>query len=767
MKKLKETIIWRKFLKGYKKFYASILISFILILIIPVLILGTILYSSLSNNATQDFNKTHEKLVTEITSYIWKTTNNIETDFATLKTDTAFRNYRKNVNGKVVTFVSDYQHITNNLLSISSKYSVLSSIYFYDKDFNTIYNTAYGSKSLEDFQDTDWLAQITNIARVQRLKPRFNMNKLYYEQIKHYSFKPYKLQSVLSLVSHANTAKTFVANISISSLYNELVSLYSLNEDGSIFYFVDNDNNIVYTANSEKINTNIYQPVDMNLQNPKSYFFKDKVYFSSPFYDNLLKCVISYPLDLMNTTTNYFAKYIILLCIGLFTFLVFLANKVSKKLYQPINDLINNIKNTSSVSTDSNVRIQDEIVILKETFHLLDSKNSSMRYILSSYETIVRHHNLKLYLESSLSYEDLVDEKSLPYLNINNSFYNQYVVLRLPPKFIASKSVHEMSLLRNRIKDVINTYIENVAEGFFFDLHQDTFIALICINNLTALQELKQVLYSTIDELLGQQVFRVESNFIHMKEDLLPNYQECNLAMKYAIFYNKIDVIVTFSETNQDYIYDYDFLVNSEAGLIRYILLYDKDECIIIIDKVSNNIKRTPNLSYAIYIWNQILSVLCKNMYLEDILNRHVIADFNRLDTLIGIEEFFYELCDKTIQYYIEHTQSERGQYCTDAKKYIEDNCSKDFSISEVADYLNISYQYLSKIFKVECGNNMSDYLNAIRIEKGKEYLRDTNNSFAVIAQKIGYNNVQSFHRFFKKFENITPSDYRKMYTIK
>lgn len=764
MNRLKQTIIWRNFFNGYKKFYTSILISFILILIIPVLILGTILYSSLSNNAAQDFYKTHEKLVTEITSYIWQTTNNIETDLATLKTDTAFRNYRKIVNGEVVTSVSDYQHITNNLLSISSKYSVISSIYFYDKDFNTIYNTAYGSKSLEDFQDTDWLTQITNIARVQRLKPRPNMNNSYYEQIKDYSFKPYKLQSVLSLVSHANTAKTFVANISISSLYYELISLYSLNQDGSIFYFVDNDNSIVYTSDSEQVNTNL--PVDLNLQELDSFSFKDKVYFSTPFYDNLLSCVISYPIDLMNITTNYFAEYIILLCAGLFTFLVFLANIVAKKLYQPINDLVNNIKNTPSLSTDSNVRIQDEIFVLKETFHMLDTKNSSMRYILSSYETIVRHHNIKLYLEGSLSYEDLVDEKSLPYLNINNTFYNQLILFRLPSKFLVSKSVHEMSLLRNRIKDVINTYIENVVDGFFLDLNHDTFIAFICINNLTALRKLKQVLYSTMDELLGQQIFLVESNFIYTKEDLLPNYQECNVAIKYAVFFNKIDAVVTISEINQEYIYVYDFLVNSEAGLIRYILLYNKDECMNIINEVSNNIKRTPNVSYAIYIWTQILSVLCKNMYLDDILNKHVIADFNQLNTLIDIEEFFSELCDKTIQYYLEHIQSE-SQYCTDAKKYIEDNYTKDFSISEVADYLNISYQYLSKIFKVDCGNSMSDYLNAIRIEKGKEYLCNTNDSFAVIAQKIGYNNVQSFQRFFKKFENITPSDYRKMYTIR
>ncbi|QHQ62382.1 AraC family transcriptional regulator [Anaerocolumna sedimenticola] len=155
-----------------------------------------------------------------------------------------------------------------------------------------------------------------------------------------------------------------------------------------------------------------------------------------------------------------------------------------------------------------------------------------------------------------------------------------------------------------------------------------------------------------------------------------------------------------------------------------------------------------------------------KNMYLEDILKIHVSAGIRQLDTLIEMEEFLIDICSGTIKYYISHSQTE-GQYCTDAKNFIEENYMKDFSISDVADSLNISYQYLSKIFKTQCGRSMSDYLNYIRIEKGKEYLRNTNESFTKIAQKIGYNNVQSFQRFFKKYENVTPYNYRKLNSIR
>ncbi len=762
MGKLKQVIKYPKFFSGYKKFYTSILMSFIFSLMLPVIILGIILYTSLYQNAKQNFYKTHKKLVTEITSYVWQTTNNIETDLSTLKTDTAFRNYRKLVGNDVITSVSEYQHVTNNLLSIASKYPSLYSIYFFDKDFGTIYNTDYGSDTWDNFQDTEWLDQITSISRVQRLKPRLNMDKFYYESIKPDSFQPYTPQQVLSLVFHANTSKIFVANISIPSLFNDLVNLYSLNPEESMLYIVDEENKIIFTADSGKINTDF--PVDLKLQENNAFSFKKEVCFFSPFYDNMLYLVISYPINTMNTATNYFAEYVILLCAGLLIFLIILANIVAKKLYLPIDDLYNNIKNTYMESMESPSSIKDEIAILKEAFQSLCANNSSMNYILSSYETIVRNHNLKLYLEGSLSYHDLVDENNTPYLNINKTYYNQLLLFRLPKKYLLSKPVHEMSLLRNKIKDVINTYINNFSNGFFIVLHNDTFLAFINAGKVSTLQQLKQVLCTTMDEILNQHVFCTESNYIYEIEELIPAYHDCINAMKYAVFFHKIDHIVTTPEFKQNYNFKYDFIVNSEAGLIRYILLYNKEECVNIIKEVSGHIRKTPDVSYAVDIWTQILTILCKNLYLEDILNRHVSAEVRQLDTLAEIEEYLIELCGRAIQYYMAHSQTE-GQYCTKAKKFIKDNYMRDFSITDVADHLNISYQYLSKIFKIQCGRSMSDYLNYTRIEKSKEYLRETNESFTIIAQKIGYNNVQSFQRFFKKYENLTPCDYRKLYT--
>ena len=89
----------------------------------------------------------------------------------------------------------------------------------------------------------------------------------------------------------------------------------------------------------------------------------------------------------------------------------------------------------------------------------------------------------------------------------------------------------------------------------------------------------------------------------------------------------------------------------------------------------------------------------------------------------------------------------------------------RDMNITDVADHLDISYSYLSKIFRTKTGTTLTDYLNNARIEKSKEYLANTFLNIAQISEKVGYNNAQSYQRFFKKYMNITPGDYRKLHT--
>jgi YesN/AraC family two-component response regulator len=94
--------------------------------------------------------------------------------------------------------------------------------------------------------------------------------------------------------------------------------------------------------------------------------------------------------------------------------------------------------------------------------------------------------------------------------------------------------------------------------------------------------------------------------------------------------------------------------------------------------------------------------------------------------------------------------------------KYIEERYDEDLSLDAIADRLNMSSAYLSIYMKEKTGTNFTDHVNGIRIQRAKELLDGTSLNIHDIGVRIGYQNVTSFIRMFKKLTGLTPGEYRK-----
>jgi len=96
------------------------------------------------------------------------------------------------------------------------------------------------------------------------------------------------------------------------------------------------------------------------------------------------------------------------------------------------------------------------------------------------------------------------------------------------------------------------------------------------------------------------------------------------------------------------------------------------------------------------------------------------------------------------------------------AKAYIRGNYSKDISLDEVSQAVNISPYYFSKIFKEEVGEGFVEYLTGLRMEKAKELLASTEYSMKEICAMSGYADPNYFSRIFKKNTGVTPTEYKQ-----
>jgi len=95
------------------------------------------------------------------------------------------------------------------------------------------------------------------------------------------------------------------------------------------------------------------------------------------------------------------------------------------------------------------------------------------------------------------------------------------------------------------------------------------------------------------------------------------------------------------------------------------------------------------------------------------------------------------------------------------AERFIWENYTHKISLQEIADASGLSAPYFSTIFKVEMGENLSSYLNRIRVEKASRMLTETELSLSEIAGACGFEDQSWFSKTFKHYIGVSPGKYR------
>ena len=96
--------------------------------------------------------------------------------------------------------------------------------------------------------------------------------------------------------------------------------------------------------------------------------------------------------------------------------------------------------------------------------------------------------------------------------------------------------------------------------------------------------------------------------------------------------------------------------------------------------------------------------------------------------------------------------------------RYLCSNYDKKITLDDVANNLNLSKYYVSRLIKEYTGFKFIDFIRIFRTENGKRMLLLTDKSIADIAEITGCGNSGNFIKIFKERNKITPSEYRKIY---
>lgn len=83
-------------------------------------------------------------------------------------------------------------------------------------------------------------------------------------------------------------------------------------------------------------------------------------------------------------------------------------------------------------------------------------------------------------------------------------------------------------------------------------------------------------------------------------------------------------------------------------------------------------------------------------------------------------------------------------------------------TLEECAARINYHPHYVSRVFRQETGINFGEYLTQYRMDMAKKWLKESDMKILEIAERLQYNNSANFIRSFRKYEGMTPGQYRE-----
>jgi two-component system response regulator YesN len=107
-----------------------------------------------------------------------------------------------------------------------------------------------------------------------------------------------------------------------------------------------------------------------------------------------------------------------------------------------------------------------------------------------------------------------------------------------------------------------------------------------------------------------------------------------------------------------------------------------------------------------------------------------------------------------------------RDSVLNDILFYIQHNLNEQLKLEKIAPLFGYNSAYLGKIFKQNVGESFNTYVDRVRIEEAKKLLKQEKLKVYEISERVGYRNVDYFHKKFLKYVKMSPAAYRKLQQV-
>lgn len=152
---------------------------------------------------------------------------------------------------------------------------------------------------------------------------------------------------------------------------------------------------------------------------------------------------------------------------------------------------------------------------------------------------------------------------------------------------------------------------------------------------------------------------------------------------------------------------------------------------------------------------------ICKTMFYPKeifLVYSNALENLQPLLDKSSIEKWINEIFDQLYMKYFLYKETLNDSVVDNVIKYIKQNYNKNLTIENIAKYIHISPYYMCRLFKKETGTTIKIFMMEYRLSVATKLLREEKFSISQISAEVGYNDVKSFSKAYKKKYGISPS---------
>lgn len=737
-------------------FFAKIFYSFVVCIAITIFVLSSILYinfEKISLTQTNTYIKDNLNKVSSSTNFMMDSAKLLLVQLLYDRDILALLHSSSLEENEINTYrrrLSSYRNAT----------PFLHSIYIYNSLQNRIYTDQSNKSyfSMEDFSDKNIFNLIEDTRKIYHLLPYPRIIKsdntlsfnVYYNV---YTFILYETP-----YNHSSQDNSIILNISEDQLRSNIKTLDS-NKQGDTF-IINGKGNLVISNNNKKMLSDIsrqkYIQQILSSKTPNNYFVANIdgvksliTYVSSdnPLLDWKYVSVIPYyyitkQIDNMKRNTIFIGLLILI-----FGFLI--TYFTSKNIYKPINNMQETLKNLKTEKQQSQYPLKHEF--LRNI--IISSSQQKIEPIITKFK------DYNLHIDPNGEYCVIVFK-----IDHFTDFCNKY-------------NNNDRGLLRFAIINIV----DELSSAFFkcdcVDMGNDHIVMLANIPhdfyalNDTATTNLLENIQAAVKNYLELSltiIVNLQAN--KYLEDIEVLYNQALEASNYRLF-NGFGSVIFFGKKMVLKASEYAYPTQKEKLLINSLMHKKSEEIHSVYEDI---VKSTENYSYTVLsgtilrLTNAINSAtdsIEKNTGISIIYSfDEFINKLNKLETIDEINKAFYSMFDNLlaaldIKKNTSHDNIINGIIESIHLKYMDQNLSVD----TLTTPLDMSSVYIGRLFKKDTSKSVAEYISEVRVTKAKELLSTTNKPISDITTEVGFSSSNYFYTIFRKYNGITPAEYRQI----